>query len=68
MVSSQLVISLTISLPHFELIVFNNEQIVLRYGYWVLRQLFSGFPGPQEEASGRLRLHRRGAIIERVRF
>jgi len=31
MVPSQLVISLTISLPHFELIVFNNEQIVLPY-------------------------------------
>ncbi len=44
MLTSQLVISLTISLPHFERIVFNNGQIVLSYGYWVLRLLIQGLP------------------------
>ncbi len=39
MAISKLVISLTISLPHFVLIVFNNGQIALRHGYGVLRLL-----------------------------
>jgi len=68
MVISQLVIPLTISLPHFELIVFNNGQIVLSYRYWLLRQCYSEFTGPQEKASGMLAVKLRGAIIERVRF
>ena len=67
MVTSQFVIPRTISLPHFERIVFNNGQIALSYGNWLLRLLYSG-SGPQEVASGWLRLRRSGAIIERVRL